>query len=342
MADHYPEDVTKMTDRTCRDFTCVGSATEDVFVSVPDAHLFRVEDRQQEMAYLALEYGAKIRVGDVHIDTGGGATNTAVTFARMGLKTGIVTKIGVDGPGDRVIAGMGRDGIETGGVVRDTEHRTGYSVIITGFTGDRTILVYRGASAFLRESEIDWDYLARTSWVYMNSMAGETAAVFPRILEFCGERGIHVALNPGKEQRALGMAGLAPYLRNVTLLVCNRSEAYEITGVPPDRGPGDEERMLKMLLDAGCANVVLTYGSEGSEGMNASGHWKVPVIEGPVVSTVGAGDAFAAACAVGLHRGLGLEQAMRIGTANAASVVQVLGAKNGILTWEQAQAALQG
>ena len=325
-----------MTSDSTLDVLCLGSATEDVFVQVADTRIIRIEDEDEEKAFLALEYGAKIRTHDIVIDTGGGATNTAMTFARMGLKTGIVSKVGADGPGDRVVEAMQAADIDASGIVRDTENRTGYSVIITGFTGDRTILVYRGASAHLLEHEISWDALRRTSWVYMNSLAGESAPLFPRVAEFCAENGINLAINPGAEQRKLGMDGLAEVLRNTTALFVNRAEAYQITGVEPDRGPDDEKQMLSMLLQAGCRYVVMTYGIEGSEGMDEDGHYKTPALPAQVLSTVGAGDAYAAACVAALHRGKNLPEAMRIGAANAASVVQQIGAKSGILSWQEA------
>ena len=98
----------------------------------------------------------------------------------------------------------------------------------------------------------------------------------------------------------------------------------------------DRKELLQLLLEAGCTRAIITYGNEGSEGMDADGHYKVPCLPGVVVSTVGAGDAYASACVAGLYKGLGLEQAMWIGAANAASVVGTLGAKNGVLTWENA------
>jgi len=321
------------------DVVCIGSATEDVFVQVADTKIIRFSDEHEDKAYLALEYGAKIRTDDVFIDTGGGATNTAATFEHMGLETGVATKVGADGPGDRVIESLQQRRIDTTMVVRDPEHRTGYSVILTGFTGDRTILVHRGASAHLREEEVDWESMGRTSWVYMNSLAGESAPLFLQVARFCGQRGIDLAINPGGEQRKLGIDGLRCVLEHTDLLVCNRAEAYEITGVEPDRGPEDEKEMLEMFLSAGCRRAVITYGRDGSEGMDHTGHYKVPAPPDEPVSTVGAGDAFAAACTVGLHRGLGLPQAMRCASANAGSVVQHIGAKNGIISWDHALAA---
>ena len=325
-----------MSDRKEFDVLCVGSATEDVFVQVDETKIIRVEDEDECKAYLALEYGAKIRVSDVLLDTGGGATNTAVTFSRMGMRVGVVTKVGDDGPGERVIGAMEAQGIDVSHVARDPQRRTGYSVIITGFTGDRTILVYRGASGHMDEQAIDWEALGRTSWIYMGSLARESAPLFGRVAEFCGERGIKLAINPGSEQRKAGMAGLRKVFENTAALFVNRSEACGITGVEPDRGPDDEKQMLTMLCEAGCKCAVMTYGSDGSEGMDGSGHYKLPAMPAEVTSTVGAGDAYAAACVVALQRGKSLPEAMAIGSANAASVVEEIGAKNGILTWEQA------
>jgi ribokinase len=329
-----------MSDDRCYDVICIGSASEDVFVEVEQAKIIRIEDDCAETAYLALEYGAKLPTKSVFIDTGGGATNAAVTFARMGLRTGLVCKVGADEPGDRVLAAMDREGVIRDYVVRDPGHRTGYSVIILGYTGDRTILVYRGAAAGLHEPEVDWEDMRRAQWVYMNSLSGESAPLFQQVAEFCGAHHVKLAINPGGEQRKGGVAGLAPVLRNTTLLLLNREEAYDLTGVAPDRGPDDEAEMLAMLREAGCQAVVMTYGAGGSEGMDAGGHYRLPAVTADAASTVGAGDAYGSACVVGLQRGMPLPEAMRLGALNASSVVQHVGAKTGILTWAQAEAAL--
>ncbi len=322
------------------DLICFGSATEDVFVHVPEAKIVCFSDEHCDTSYVALEYGAKVEAQDVMIEVGGGATNTATTFARMGLRTGIVAKVGGDGPGDRVLAAMQAEGVSTDHIARDPDHRTGYSVILTGYTGERTILVYRGANAALRPEDVHWDDLAAASWVYLNSLGGDSAPLFMEVARFCGQRGVKLGLNPGSQQLALGMEGLAEAFAHTTALFLNKSEAYEVTGVEPERGPGDEVEMLNRLRQAGCKTVVMTDGGQGSEGMDETGHYQVPAVQVQVQSTVGAGDAFASACLVALHRGMSLPQAMRIGAVNAASVISHLGAKRGVLRWEEATATL--
>ena len=318
------------------DIVVVGSATEDVFMNIGQTHILRWEDKQASYDFLALDYGAKIPVDDLMIDTGGGATNTATTFARMGMKTAALCRIGQDAPGDEIVKRLQGENVDTSLFIRTDQHQTGFSVIITGFTGDRTILVHRGAATELREDEIPWDILASAKWLYVGSMAGVAATLFSKLTIFGDEHGVKMAINPGSTQLKQGLDALAETLQHVTVIFLNKREAHQLTGVQPDRGPSDEREMLRLLCEAGCRNVVITAGVEGSHGYDGERYYTVPADRTEVVSTVGAGDAYAAACIVGLHRGLPLNEAMRVGAANAASVVSKFGAKEGILTWPQA------
>ena len=327
-----------MTPPDCPQVICIGNATEDVFLQVADSRVITFSDCDEDTSFLALEYGAKLKLADLLIDTGGGATNCAVTFARMGMRTGIMCKVGSDGPGDRVAAAMLAEGIDCSHLVRDPQHRTGYSAILMGYSHDRTILTYRGAGTYLRADDVHWDDLKRAEWVYIGSLSGDSAPLFGEIARFCCENDIKLAINPGGEQRKAGMAGMGDILACTSALFINKAEAYELTGVEAGRGLEDEQEMLAMLRDAGCEVVVMTAGADGSEGADATGHYCVPALPAAAVSTVGAGDAFCAACTVALQKGLCLPDAMRVATANSASVVEHLGAKTGILTWDAAVA----
>lgn len=318
------------------DIIAVGSATEDIFVNIDETQIVRIEDKHASHAFLALQYGAKIPVDRLLIDTGGGATNTATTFARMGMKTAALCKVGQDDPGDRIIRRLQQENVDTSLFIRTSEYYTGLSVIITGFTGDRTILVHRGASTELTNDDIPWETLAQSKWLYVGSMAGSAAPLFYKLIVFGGEHGVKVAINPGSTQLREGLEVLREALAHTEAIFLNKREAYRLTGVQPDRGPADEREMLGLLREAGCRHIVITAGNEGSEGYDGQAHYTIAAYPTEVVSTVGAGDAFAAGCVVGLHHGLPLNEAMRTGAANAASVISKFGAKEGILTWPQA------
>jgi len=316
------------------DIAVVGTATEDVFVRVPEARIIELRHPDETCAYLALEYGAKMTVESLFFSVGGGSTNMAAGLARMGLKTVAVAKIGQDDEGSRVLSRLQAFGIDTSHFVRSAEHFTGLSVILTGFTGDRTILTYRGASAELREEELPWELLAKVPWMFVGSMSGASAPLFLRLAEFAGEHGVNLALNPGSHQLRMGWKALRPALAHCTALFLNKQEAYQLTGVAPHRGEQDEQEMFDLLHSAGCRYVFVTAGKDGAEASDGSRRYILPAYRTCPVSTVGAGDAFAAAALTALIKGADLLRAMRLGALNAASVVQSLGATEGLLTWE--------
>ena len=318
------------------DVVVVGTATEDVFVKVPDSKIIRIADADDEQAFLALEYGGKLTVDSIFLSVGGGSTNTAAGLARMGLRTAAVAKVGADEAGDRVISRLQALGIDTSHFLRTDADSTGLSVILTGYTGDRSILTYRGASATLNEQEVPWELLAQVPWLYVGSMSGASAPLFVRIAQCAGEHGVQLALNPGRRQLEAGCAGLAPALRHCTALFLNQREAYTLTRVEPGRGPEDESEVLAKLHECGCHYVFLTNGGEGVLASDGEQRCSLPAYQVQPVSTVGAGDAFAAGALTALLRGESLERATAIGSLNAASVVRGLGATQGLLTWEDA------
>jgi ribokinase len=322
------------------DIISVGTATEDVFVGTREMKLISLRDMDDVTSYIAFEQGAKIPVSDIFMATGGGATNSAVAFARLGLDNGIICKTGADDAADRVVAKLQRENVDISGVVRSPDYTTGYSVILMCFTGDRTVLVHRGASTHLHEEDVDWDMLASAGWIYLSSMSGDSAPLFEKIAVHARDNDVKLAINPGSAQLRAGLSELAVAFQAADILFVNKSEAYCLAEVEPKRGRADEMEVLHTLHGAGADIVVMTDGSNGAEAYDGRAHYTVPAIDVAEKSTLGAGDAFASACTASLLRGMTLREALRAGTINAANIVRYLGAKRGLMTWEQLENAL--
>ena len=111
------------------DVITVGSATVDVFISSTSKTIEFIHLKKREEVCFPI--GAKILLDYLHQDTGGGGTNTAVAFARLGLKTGWVGKIGTDINSRHVLDQIKKEKVTFLGNVQKGGS-TGYSVIITG------------------------------------------------------------------------------------------------------------------------------------------------------------------------------------------------------------------
>jgi ribokinase len=322
------------------DIVSIGSATQDVFVSSDQAHLVTIHHFEGEETYLAYEYGAKVAVNHLFISTGGGAVNTAIAYARLGLHAAAVSEIGQDDAGNMIERVLGDQGVDTSMLMRNPDCATGYSVILTGPTGDRTVLVHRGAGSCLSHDDIDWDRVGQAQWVYLSSLSGEAAGLWHDVARWAAQNQVKLAINPGGRQIDEGLDGLGDVLAATEVIFVNKREAYRFTGTDEQRGDADERAAVETLHRAGCRRVVMTMGAEGARAFDGENHYYVPAPKVKVVSNLGAGDAFAAACLTAIHYGLPLREALKAGAINAGAVVTSTGATTALLDWATIQGTL--
>ncbi len=318
------------------DIITVGSATEDVMVHTSAGQVITLRDAHGEQAFMAFEYGGKIHVDDMLITVGGGSVNTAVTFARQGLEVAVVSKIGRDEPGERVTRRLQEVGAMTHLLACSDTSGTGYSTIITTFTGERTVLVHRGASRELEASDIPWDEIARSDWLYVGALAGQSWRLYPELANFADAHGIKLGLNLGTSQIDQGLEEYGRLLECTYIIFQNDEEIRRLTGVEEARGDRDEREICGRLHECGVDIAVITDGKRGAMASDGRAYYTIPAYEADVTSTVGAGDAFGAGCISGLIHGRSVPDSLRLGAANAASVVSRTGANRGVLTWEEA------
>lgn len=307
-----------MKSRKKFDVACIGNATEDVFIHI-HPRMFRGE--------VVLTPGRKIEIDDLDVFTGGGGTNCAVGFARLGLRTALLAEIGNDESGNTVLAEMKKEGVSRSLIIRSKELGTAYSAILTGF-GDRIILTYRGATAQLGDNKkINWSMLGKAEWFYISSLHKKTSLVH-KLAGFASKHKIKVAWNPGKVEVSAGLKKLAPVLRHIDVLMVNAEEAALLA---KGRNADIAGNMKKIKRFCGGL-VVVTDGTKAirvfdGKKMHTGRPFRVKVLD-----TTGAGDAFNCAFVSALHYRRPISEAIEWGCANAASVIQVLGTKNILLT----------
>jgi 2-dehydro-3-deoxygluconokinase len=81
---------------------------------------------------------------DLTVDHGGAESNTCVGMARLGFRVAWISKLGADPPGDRVLAALQKEGLDTRWVSRDSAHPTG---LMLKDPLNRRVHYYRAGSA---------------------------------------------------------------------------------------------------------------------------------------------------------------------------------------------------
>lgn len=307
------------------DVITIGSATQDVYVFSKKFRVLR-DSRVITGEVECFAFGTKIELEDILFEIGGGATNTAYTFARQGLKVACLTKVGADGAGEEVKKVLKLAKISLDLVVVDKKNRTAHSVIFLGPSGERTILVYRGASHQFKTQDIDFKKLRRTRWLYITSLGGNFN-LLKKIVDFACKNGVKVALNPGKLELKYGIKKLKPIFSKVNILFLNGEEAAEIF----KRSYSDEKGILNDLSRLSTYVSVVTEGEEGSLVCEGKNKYRVIIHPVKAVDATGAGDAFGSGFVAGYIKKGNVQYAVQLAAANSAGEVMKIGAKTGLL-----------
>ena len=332
------------------DVITIGSATMDVFVESDDANIVSVYTKNKKSEFMSYPYGAKV---DFTSQVGGGGVNTAVNFANLGYKTSAIFKIGDDIYSDGVLEAFKNKDIDLSNIIQDPKESTGFSIILVSFQGDRTVLAHRGANARIKKSDINFDAIKNAKLLYIAPMNGDSTKVLDDIATFAHDNNVFVCFNAGSSSIKKGFNYLKKILANANIVVMNKEEASLATQIQerPDTRETkyseeplhpDVKEMLKKLKIRDYQVIVITDGKHGAYAYDGNQFYLCPVFDGPVVSTLGAGDAFASTFCAALERNrLDIGRSLMYASVNSAGAVSEFGATQGLLTFDEIEEKLK-
>jgi len=303
----------------------IGSATRDVFLVSKQFIIIPSPEFETGLGE-CVSFGSKIELEDVIHSTGGGATNAAVTFARLGYKTAAICRVGKDRDGDDVIEDLQKENVATSLVRRIDKGKTGYSTIMTTPSGERSILVHRGVSKGFIEADIPWER-CDSEWLYLTSLGG-AMTLAKKIITFAKDNKISIAWNPGKTELKSGWKNLEPLFQRTDVLLMNTEEALIATSET------DLDVALGQL--ASCCTkehqvLLVTDGADGAYAFYNDTWWFAWTLGKKALSKTGAGDAFGSGFVAAWQKTGDPHYSLAHATYNAETVVQSFGAKTGIL-----------
>jgi len=305
------------------DIITMGSATVDVFAHTDPTQSELVNlHHHKDIAY---PLGAKILIREMHFFVGGGGTNTAVAFSRLGLRTGFFGKIGKDDNGKTISDCLFNEKVDFVGTYGEI---SGYSIVLDSVEDDRTIFTYKGCNDELRVSDVDFKVLD-TKWLYLSSMMKDSFVTQQKVADYARRKGILIAYNPSLYIVKNGASTLKNILKNVEILIFNKEEAQALVQETTDN-------IMTLLFEVsklGPSVIVITDGHNGAYCYDTADSvvYSAKPKKVKIVETTGAGDAFSAGFVTGMLLGKDIGLCLKLGMINAESVIQHLGAKNILL-----------
>ena len=314
------------------DFIAIGDTTTDAFIKIKDASVHC--DINKEKCEICLRFKDKIPYEDVFIVPAvGNSANAAVAASHLGLRSALLSNVGDDYFGKEAITALKKEDVGTEFVTVNDGKKTNYHYVLW-YEDDRTILI--------RHEEYDYrlPYFNDPKWVYFSSM-GENSLPFHEVFErYMNEHlSVRLAFQPGTYQIKFGKKKLSGIYKRTEIFISNKEEAQRIL----ENNETDAKKLMRGINDLGPKVVVVTDGPAGAYAYDGVEAWFMPPYPDPKppYERTGAGDAFSSTFAVAIASGLSVPEALRWAPVNSMSVVQYVGAREGLLTREKLEKYLR-
>ena len=312
-------DITKIT-KKCKNqpvarVVCLGYSMEEVYLIDHDDFNFKNNN---------ISIGEKVLIDQVSYQIGGSGTNTAVTFARHGHQSILISNIGDDQAAEAIKDFLIDENVDTS-YLNQVSSQTGVSVVLLDSkSANATTMTCLGASSKYNNLSASDLNLANPDWLYITSLNGDMNTLLD-FIEQAKANQIKIMWNPGiaelkQQKKALGL------LPDIDVLILNQKEAKLLV-------QGEILEELITHLAAYTKTVIITAGSMGSIATNGRETYRLAEYEAQkIVDYSGAGDAFGSGFLAATLDGYNFKDSLIAAAANATSVISHIGPKKGILS----------
>lgn len=253
---------------------------------------------------------------------GGVTAYFSVIAAKLGARTGIVTKIGKDMPED-LLNPLYEAGVDTEGIiVEGSESR--HSLLLYDESGNKTMQYPRKGKP-ITFKDIPEDYL-KADIIYIDPEEGEIPfSVVEKLsslekelaIDLGGYGGAHCSEHTGKSQEKL-LGKMLPHFHTAKL---SREDCHYLF-------PNTffvAEKIAKLLVEWGARIGIVTLAEKGAVIATSKDVFTIPAFTDRSIDCTGAGDAFAAGFLFSYHRERDVKKAGLFASATSSLVIEKTG-----------------
>ena len=269
-------------------------------------------------------------VEDYVLEMGGSCCIFACQAARLGLRVGILGRVGDDDFGHLIIRRLNECGVDTSPVIVDPTLKTGIGVALCQ-GNDRAILTYLGSLNAIEGSDVTDDFLASARHLHHGSYFLHTHLKphMPRIFQRARAIGLTTSLDTNWDPEEKWNSTLLEILPLTDIFMPNEQEILQITR------QATIQDAIRDLQIYGVSTVVVKRGEDGAQ-LYVDGHKTAECILAPVAGgdSVGAGDSFDAGFLAGWLCQISMERSLEIACLCGRAVAGAIGCLAGQPTWE--------
>lgn len=257
----------------------------------------------------------------IRITRGGTARNVAENLGRLGANVTLISAVGKDVTGERLLAQTADANVNVDRVQTINGQNTGAYMAVLETDGSLSVAlddvsVMEHVTPDLLEG--NRDLFTEADMVMMDgSLSPQTIATVVQLAQYFD---VPLCADPSSARLAYK---LRPYLPNLHLVVPNEIEVVELCQFDVlDHDPDSVLYLARMLVQAGVTTAVLTLTDFGLDYATSDETGYIPARYSQMVDSTGTGDAVTAAIMFGMLNGLPTIEAMRLGAAAASLTLE--------------------
>lgn len=318
------------------DFVAIGDTVVDAFIRLREAHVDNGHHVDKKTREICMAFGTKIPYEFVKVIYAvGNSANAAVSASRLGLRSALISNLGNDDDGAKCMESLNHDGVDTRYMRIHDSMKTNYHYVLW-FGDERTILIKHEDFPYTLPLETPGP-----RWLYLSSLNEQSLPFHHEIAQYLATHPeTKLAFQPGTFQIKLGVETLKDLYAHTEVFFCNVEEARTILNAHQ----AEAKELAKMMTTLGPKIAVITDGPNGAYVYDGADTWYMPVYPDPAppYDRTGAGDSFASTFVSALALGKTPSEAITWAPINSMSVVQKVGAQEGLLPRAELEQYLAG
>ncbi len=283
------------------------------------------------------EVGMLVNISEVSQAVGGCMPNTAINLAKIDQRVpiSVIGKVGNDENGRYIVSTLQKYGINVGKMCYTSQNSTSFTDVMSVPSGERTFFHKKGANAEFCPADIDVKSLNcnifHIGYILLLDKFDEEdkqyGTAMARFLEKVQKRGIKTSVDLVSDSSGDYGKRVIPVLKYCNYVIINEIECCGIWNLSPRRKDGsiDTENIrlaMHKCIEAGVKDKVVVHCKEACFMLDAKGKFtsvgSLKISREDIKGTVGAGDAFCAACLYGIYNNYTDSQTLEFASAAAA------------------------
>ncbi len=257
---------------------------------------------------------------------GGVARNVSENLARLGQEVQLITVVGQDDAGDRLITQTARAGVNVEAVLRTSDQPTGTYLAVVDSEGklefalDDMRPMHALTPDYVRQYE---EHFKQAALLFID--ANLPKDTLRTTMSLARKARLPVCADPTSISLA---ERLQRYLPRLFLITPNSTEAAYFCGLPDERLEDRHQAVeaAKHLVSQGVEIAIITMAELGLCYATTETSGYIPAIRTPIVDPTGAGDALSATVIFALLNEIPLDDAVRLGVSAASLTLRYSGA----------------